>query len=174
MTSSGPPWGTAQRAWEQNLRRQFQGVALQPEVAQWRASWGNECYINNPSKTQMHVKHTSTNTNTSLAQAHLGWSSKLKDGEKVGQIVPEQNPWLRYDVFFCCCKNSKGKKIKQEIMIAKFFSSNRTRILTKHVPENVASDADGVEALPRPRASLLHRLHRRHEHNVKSCGVLTT
>ena len=58
-------------------------------------------------------------------------------------------------------------------MIA-IFSSNRTKILTKQVPEDVASDADGVEALPRPRASLLHCLHGRHEHNVKSCGVLAT
>ena len=41
-TSSVPPLGTAQRAWEQILRRLFQGVALLPEVAQWRASWGNE------------------------------------------------------------------------------------------------------------------------------------
>ena len=38
-------------------------------------------------------------------------------------------------------------------MIAIFFSSNRTVLLTKQVPEDVASDADGVEALPRPGAS---------------------
>ena len=46
--------------------------------------------------------------------------------------------------------------------------------MTKQVPADVASDADGVEALPRPRAGLLHRLHWRHEYNVKSCGVLAT
>merc|ERR1719474_528551 len=38
-TSSVPPLGTAQRVWEQILRRLFQGVALLPEVARWRASW---------------------------------------------------------------------------------------------------------------------------------------
>ena len=70
----------------------------------------------------MHVKHTSPNTNTSLAKAHLGWGSELEDGEKVGQVVPEQNPWLRYIwCRFFYCKNSKGQKIKPEIMIAIFF-----------------------------------------------------
>ena len=39
-------------------------------------------------------------------------------------------------------------------------------------PEYIASDADGVEALPGPLASLLHCLHWRHEHNVQPGRVL--
>ena len=58
-------------------------------------------------------------------------------------------------------------------MIA-IFSSNRTKILTKQAPEDVASDADGVEALPGPLASLLHCLHWRHEHNVQTSRILDT
>ena len=121
----------------------------------------------------MHLKHTCPNTNTSLAQAHLGWSSKLEDGEKDGEVVPEQNLWLRYDVFLLLQK-FKGTKGQTRNNDCKSFSSNRTKQLTKQAPEDVASDADGVEALPRPRAGLLHCLHWRHEHNVKSSGVLAT
>ena len=100
----------------------------------------------------MHLKHTCPNTNTSLAQAHLGWSSKLEDGEKDGEVVPEQNLWLRYDVFLLLQK-FKGTKGQTRNNDCKSFSSNRTKILTKQAPEDVASDADGVEALPRPSAS---------------------
>ena len=98
----------------------------------------------------MHLKHTCPNTNTSLAQAHLGWSSKLEDGEKDGEVVPEQNLWLRYDVFLLLQK-FKGTKGQTRNNDCKSFSSNRTKILTKQAPEDVASDADGIEALPRPR-----------------------
>ena len=140
----------------------------------------------------MHVKHTSPNTNTSLAKAHLGWGSELEDGEKVGQVVPEQNPWLRYIwCRFFYCKNSKGQKIKPEIMIAIFFPLQigqkhwqnkylRTLPVTLMVSRPFLALVQAVALIVYclkywvPGASLLHCLHWRHEHNVQPCGVLAT
>ena len=53
-------------------------------------------------------------------------------------------------------------------------SSRRSLIGTLYMtrPENIASDADGVETLPGSLASLLHCLHWRHEHDVQPGCVL--
>ena len=55
--------------------------------------------------------------------------------------------------FLLLQKNQRDKRSNKKYLLQFFSSSNRTKILTKQAPEDVASDTDGVEALPRPSAS---------------------
>ena len=80
-TSSVPPWGTAQRAWEQNLRHQFQGVALQPAGARLRASSGSKIIF---------LKHMLFNINKHKSIACLTHVVKRK------YFCNKGLPWLRF------------------------------------------------------------------------------